>query len=87
MLEFPSLSACIHALFPFRLAGMYSLVLGENASDYAQLVQMSGGMMGGSRGPVVDMSKLFREIDNLEMVLYEDVLKEVESNLAMKAEL
>ncbi len=66
---------------------MYSLVLGENASDYAQLVQMSGGMMGRSREPVVDMSKLFRETDNLEMVLYEDVLKEVESNLAMKAEL
>ncbi len=87
-------SASMYFLILFGLRGMYSLVLGENAADDAQLVQqqMSGGMMGGG-APGVDMGKLFKEeADNLEMVQYEDALKDVESNLvaqfaAMKAEL
>jgi hypothetical protein len=75
-------SASMYFLILFGLRGIYSLVLGENAVDDAQLMQqqMSAGMMPGAPG--VDMGAMFKEeAENLELVKQEDALKNVERDL------
>ena len=76
-------SASMYFLILFGLRGLFSLVLGENAADDAQLMQqqMTGGMAAVA-APGVDMGKLFKdESENLELVTHDDALKDAENTL------
>jgi hypothetical protein len=80
-------SASMYFLILFGLRGLFSLALGENAADDAQLMQqqMTGGMAAAAAGPGVDMGKMFKdESENLELVTHEDALKDSELTLLQR---